>query len=264
MSNDQTQPMRPQAYDPADDVDGEADTVFSLDTVAERLSAEGIAATIEQTGGGTATLYVGERWIDDDDNDRADVIVGPGWFQEGGFGGGAGAAFVREGEPMPKPMPFSGAMANVDECVVCGDGDEFGEPIQYLNADPVYDCVTLILSTLEEVQMSRCVRSIDHGLQTAEGTAVEMLAEAAHLIMRPVLIAAGCDVNRVDVVATIYREFRLADDPTSGLTHVIDVDDSEALSEAVDYEIEPMLADCGYVVETSADCGMTWIYRHAG
>ena len=112
------------------------------------------------------------------------------------------------------------------------------------------------------------VRSIDHGLRTAEGTAVELIGEAAALIMGPILAAAQCEsyAHNYDGLAwqAIYREFGLVDDATSGCTRADDPDDAQALYEAADYEFEPMLADCGYVVETSADCGMTWIYRPVG
>lgn len=106
------------------------------------------------------------------------------------------------------------------------------------------------------------VRSINHGLRTAEGTAAELIAEAAYLIVRPLLIIAGCrDVDRVDVMGELFDVFGLDDDPTSGCTHARGDDLGESLFEAADYEVEPMLDDCGYLVETSSDCGMTWIYR---
>lgn len=106
------------------------------------------------------------------------------------------------------------------------------------------------------------VRSIDHGLRTAEGTAAELIAEAAYLIIRPLLILAGCrDVDAVDIMGELFKTFELVDDPTSGCTHARGDDLGESLYEAADYEAEPMLWDCGYIVETSSDCGMTWIYR---
>lgn len=111
------------------------------------------------------------------------------------------------------------------------------------------------------------IRSIDHGLRTAEGTAVELIGEAAALIMGPILAAAQCEsyAHNYDGLAwqAIHREFGLVDDATSGCTRA-DPDDAQALYEAADGEFEPMLWDCGYVVETSADAGMTWIYRPAG
>lgn len=104
------------------------------------------------------------------------------------------------------------------------------------------------------------VRSIDHGLRTAEGTAAELIAEAAYLIVRPLLIIAGChDVDAVDIMGELFETFGLVDDPTSGCTHARGDDLGEYLYEAANYEAEPMLWDCGYIVES--DCGMTWIYR---
>jgi len=97
---------------------------FSLDAVADLIRRAGFPATVEQTGGGCATLYAGRRCEDEYGNETADVVVGPGWFTSGGFGGGAGATFVRLGEPMPPSAPFSGAMADDVECCVADrDGD---------------------------------------------------------------------------------------------------------------------------------------------
>lgn len=105
------------------------------------------------------------------------------------------------------------------------------------------------------------VRSIDHGLRTAEGTAAELIAEAAYSIVRPLLILAGChDVDAVDVMGELFETFELEQD-RMGTTRAVGDDLGEYLFETADYEAEPMLWDCGYVVETSADCGMTWIYR---
>lgn len=48
-----------------------------LDEVVEALRSAGVKSYVEQTGGGTATLMVGEPAGDED---RYDVLVGPGWF----------------------------------------------------------------------------------------------------------------------------------------------------------------------------------------
>lgn len=52
---------------------------YGRDLIAA-LQAEGLKATIEHTGGGTATMYV--------DNDPAHemIVVGPGYFGEGNTG----------------------------------------------------------------------------------------------------------------------------------------------------------------------------------
>lgn len=93
---------------------------FSLDTVAALIRDAGFPATVEQTGGGCATLYAGRRGEDENGNESADVIVGPGWFTSGGFGGGAGATF----DPAARCAPFTGATADDVECALAGrDGD---------------------------------------------------------------------------------------------------------------------------------------------
>jgi hypothetical protein len=67
-------------------------TDFSLDRVAGALNARGIAAEVDQTGGGTATLFAGERFFDRDGEPRWQVLAGPGWFEGPGMLGDAMAA----------------------------------------------------------------------------------------------------------------------------------------------------------------------------
>lgn len=60
-------------------------TEFSLDRIAGALNARGIAAEVDQTGGGTATLFAGERFFDRDGEPRWQVIAGPGYFDQHGM-----------------------------------------------------------------------------------------------------------------------------------------------------------------------------------
>lgn len=51
--------------------------VFDFDELAGIIERHGLPARVEQTGGGVATLYVGEY----DADGRALAIAGPGWFE---------------------------------------------------------------------------------------------------------------------------------------------------------------------------------------
>ena len=48
---------------------------LNLDTVVENLKSRNVKAYVEQTGGGCATILVGEVT-----DGRAEVLAGPGWF----------------------------------------------------------------------------------------------------------------------------------------------------------------------------------------
>lgn len=61
-------------------------TEFNLDRIAGELNSRGIAAEVDHTGGGTATLYAGERFFDRDGEPRWQMSAGPGWFEEPGYG----------------------------------------------------------------------------------------------------------------------------------------------------------------------------------
>jgi hypothetical protein len=61
-----------------------------FDEVVRRLEAEGITAYVEQTGGGTATIYVGEATEDEHGDRRFPCAVGPGWFEGPGWTLGGG------------------------------------------------------------------------------------------------------------------------------------------------------------------------------
>lgn len=62
-----------------------ATNVIDFDKVVDGLKERGIPAYVEQTGGGTATIMVGEQKtrtvMGVDEDGRYDVLVGPGWFE---------------------------------------------------------------------------------------------------------------------------------------------------------------------------------------
>ena len=106
-----------------------------------------------------------------------------------------------------------------------------------------------IVATLE------LVRSWDHGARTADELCQSIVAETMFYVLRPLFILAGCrDVDYgidpyaiVDELAPIGPGW--CDDP----------DDSQVLAEMV-HEAEGWAADVGMLLETSGDCGMTWLY----
>ena len=106
-----------------------------------------------------------------------------------------------------------------------------------------------IVATLE------LVRSWDHGARTADELCQSIVAETMFYVLRPLFILAGCrDVDYgidpyaiVDELAPIGPGW--CDDP----------DDSEVLADMV-VEAEGWAADVGMLLETSGECGMTWLY----
>lgn len=58
---------------------------IEFDTVVAKLRGHGIKAYVEQTGGGCATILVGEE-----KDGRWEAAVGPGWFDEPGWSRGCG------------------------------------------------------------------------------------------------------------------------------------------------------------------------------
>ena len=114
-----------------------------------------------------------------------------------------------------------------------------------------------------------CIRSFDHGARTAEELDMDRCAEGAACIMSPVLalmLPAGAPWHPglADELARAYilEEYRIQ--RSSGLWYCDDPDDAQGLYELWDYRVEPALRDAGYIVETSADADMTWIYRPMG
>ena len=114
-----------------------------------------------------------------------------------------------------------------------------------------------------------CLRSYDHGARTAEELDMDRCADGAAYIMSPVLalmLAAGAPwhpgLAHELAMAYIVEEYRV--ERSSGLWYCDDSTDAQGLSELWDYRVEPALHDAGYVVESDADCGMTWIYRPMG
>lgn len=134
------------------------------------------------------------------------------------------------------------------------------EPFTYYNG-PIGS--RRVLAALE------CVRSYDHGARTAEELDMDRCADGAAYVMSPVLalmLPAGAPwhpgIAAELAMAYIVEEYRV--ERSSGLWHCDDPDDAQGLYELWDYRVEPALGDAGYIVESSADTGMTWIYRSMG
>lgn len=56
-------------------------TEISLDKIVDLIRATGFEAYVEQTGGGTATIYAGSVFTDAEGDPRYPVVAGPGWFE---------------------------------------------------------------------------------------------------------------------------------------------------------------------------------------
>lgn len=111
-----------------------------------------------------------------------------------------------------------------------------------------------IVATLEQTA------SFDHGLRPADETAFVIGCEAAACVMVPILCAVWnrpVESFRHDVD---YAACLPADVPYSGDGWADDLDTSEALYEWSD-EMVNAAQDVGWIVESDADCGMTWFYR---
>jgi hypothetical protein len=64
--------------------------VIDLDLVVSYLKRADIFAYVEQTGGGTATIYAGPTHMEDGYGKRFAAIAGPGWFEGPAWTGGRG------------------------------------------------------------------------------------------------------------------------------------------------------------------------------
>lgn len=125
--------------------------------------------------------------------------------------------------------------------------------------------VPTIVAALERL------RGYDHGSRTAEELDMDRCADGAAYVMSPMLalmLPAGAPwhpglANEL-AMACIVEEYRVERSEWSGLWYCDDPDDAQGLSELWNYMIEPALHDAGYIVESSADAGMTWIYRLMG
>lgn len=58
---------------------------INLDVVVLFVRAFGVEATVEQTGGGTATIYAGGIRQEEGYGDRYAAVAGPGWFEGPGW-----------------------------------------------------------------------------------------------------------------------------------------------------------------------------------
>ncbi len=113
-----------------------------------------------------------------------------------------------------------------------------------------------ILTTLE------LVASYDYGLRTADETAFVIGCEAAASVLVPILCAAwGRPVESfrwdIDYAAALQLG---ADIDYRGEDWADDGDTSGALYEWSD-EMVAAAQSVGWIVESDADCGMTWFYR---
>lgn len=140
-----------------------ADSTFSLDVLVQVLIAAGLDGVVEQTGGGTATIYIGPTFTDEHGDTRYTLMAGPGWFDGPGwtlpaahlgeftFGpddDGSTDPYSVDGpityrdlaariieahtrhrpDPVPTPAPARTPNSNVLEgvaCPVCGQVDRF-------------------------------------------------------------------------------------------------------------------------------------------
>lgn len=59
--------------------------VVNLEKVCDILKSGDIPAYVEQTGGGTATIYAGVPYTDSEGNRRFPALCGPGWFDGPGW-----------------------------------------------------------------------------------------------------------------------------------------------------------------------------------
>ena len=69
---------------PRAESEGQAADRYDMDALAVALGVLGIPARVDMTGGGVATLSVGEvLWVDDDEVPRYVALVGPGTYGYG-------------------------------------------------------------------------------------------------------------------------------------------------------------------------------------
>lgn len=92
-------------YDEADDAD------INMDRIVEGLRQEGVRAYVEQTGGGCATIYIGETIPDSKGAgwDGYELCAGPGWFDGPGWtlARGARSDFYIGPDDQGETDPFS-------------------------------------------------------------------------------------------------------------------------------------------------------------
>lgn len=121
------------------------------------------------------------------------------------------------------------------------------------------------------VEMTRVelVRSYDHGLRAADETALVIASEIADWIVVPLMeMMMGRRGDRaMDSVHAILTEIGALEWDTTGWIDTgdseNDMDASQMLYELRD-DVESAAWSAGYIVESSADAGMTWIYAKVG
>lgn len=145
-------------------------------------------------------------------------------------------------------------------------GTNYGDT-EIMSPDEFFDeyDIPMIAGTVEIIELE-IVQSFDHGNRTSEELCLDIAALAGELIMARLLILLGCDaeLHLVDCFGVAVEEF--AAERTPWGSWVCDEEAEEgysqfqALLEFIDYTIQPMFGDCGFIYEQSADAGMTWLY----
>lgn len=59
--------------------------IVDMDKVVDMLHRADTFAYVEQTGGGTATIYAGHTFVESDYGTRYAALAGPGWFEGPGW-----------------------------------------------------------------------------------------------------------------------------------------------------------------------------------
>lgn len=104
------------------------DKILDLDKIARLVCEAEVPAFVDHTGGGCATIFAGMPTDDEYGDPRYPVAVGPGWFEQGGFGNGCGAIFLKADEdppPISEFQAFSNARAYAFELYVGPDKDDY-------------------------------------------------------------------------------------------------------------------------------------------
>lgn len=122
------------------------ENLIDMDAVCELLSQRGVAAYVEYTGGGCATIRAGEQFTDAEGTQRWPALAGPGWFDP----------------PMGTPGG-SRAFAHPDEFYVGPDDDGVSRPVE-----PRTNNTEMIATTIADVvrEQTRLDTGLDTGLDT--------------------------------------------------------------------------------------------------
>lgn len=128
----QVPPGHPDTSDRPRGTTPDGDSLVDLDALTAKLRERGHDATVEQTGGGVATLLAGPQAPDRNGEARWAAAVGPGWLEG----------------------PTQRAVADSAELYVGPDGEDAWSVMAPAHAGPD-EVVTLIVAVIDEVQVSR-------------------------------------------------------------------------------------------------------------